>query len=439
MEKLDLGIDRITRDLSGAFLILSKLSDDGTAATLIHRYFQREVWNEIRMVDRLIMYAALPLVPFVIILLTIVFTILNGRFIKKRTGKGIIRQIYEQIRLATRYAILSPWYYIFELHDEEKREHAGEYLNRFEIKAGLYKLLRKYNGGLPIPVERTTECIKDKACLKARCSDNGIATTPIFWIFEKGQNRKVDWQDEKLPEIDLFVKPLAGQGGGGTSRWDYLGSGQFRCSDGKVATGDQLIEHLRKASEHKTYLVQPRLINHREITDLANGTLATIRVMSCRNELDDYEVTDAVFRMARSTKTIVDNYHAGGIAANIDIQTGELGRGTRGAWGIVADGWYDRHPETNVLILHRKLPCWPELIRFVQDAHGRLFSDQVIIGWDVAILDTGPCLIEANKAPDLDIIQRTRRGPVGNERLGKLLAFNLRRTVEAKYAPLEVN
>ncbi|SDY69910.1 Sugar-transfer associated ATP-grasp [Nitrosomonas sp. Nm33] len=439
MEKIDLGIDIITRDLSAAFLILSRLSDDGTTATLIHRYFQRELWTEISMADRLIMLAALPLVPFAIILLTTVFTVLNGFPIKKRTGKGIARQIYEQITLASRYAILSPWYYIFELHDDDKRERAGEYLNRFEMKGGLYKLLRKYNGGLPVPADRSTACIKDKSCLKARCSDHGIATTPILWIFEKGQIRKIDWQDEKLPEIDLFVKPLAGQGGGGTSRWDYVGSGQFRYNDGKIVTGDQLIEHLRQASERKTYLVQPRLINHREITDLANGTLATIRVMSCRNESDDYEVTDAVFRMARSAASVVDNYHAGGIAANVDIQTGELGRGTRGAWGIVADGWYERHPETNVPILHRRLPYWPELIHFVQHAHSRLFSDQVVIGWDIAILDTGPCLIEANKAPDLDIIQRTRSGPVGNGRLGELLAFNLRRTVVAKHALLETD
>ncbi len=336
------------------------------------------------------MYAALLLVPFMILLLTIVFITLNGPFIKNRTGTGIIRQIYEQIRLATRYAILSPWYYIFELQDEDKREHTGEYLNRFEIKAGIYKL-RKYNGGLPIPVEHTTACIKNKACLKVRCNDKGIATTPIFWNFKKGQIRKIDWQDEKLPEWDLFIKPLAGQGGGGTSRWDYLGSGrQYRGGDGMVAAGEQLIKYLRTASEHKTYLVQSLFINHREITNLADDTLATIRVMSCRNESDHYEVTDAVFRMARSSKTVVDNYHASGITANVDIQTGELGRGIRGAWVTVADGWYDRHPETNVPILHRRLPCWPELIRFVQDAHGCLFSDQVVIGWEVAILDTGP-------------------------------------------------
>ena len=131
---------------------------------------------------------------------------------------------------------------------------------------------------------------------------------------------------------------------------------------------------------------------------------------------------------------MVFDFHAGGIAANVDICTGELGRGACGAWGSTADGWYERHCETGVQILHRKLPCWLELIDLVQYAHGIAFPDQVVIGWDVALLDSGPCLIEANKSPDLDIIQRIGSGPVGNERLGKLLAFNLRRTVETKYA-----
>ncbi|SDY82394.1 hypothetical protein SAMN05421754_102415 [Nitrosomonas sp. Nm58] len=36
-------------DLSGAFLIFSELPDDGTVATSIHRYFQREIWNETRL------------------------------------------------------------------------------------------------------------------------------------------------------------------------------------------------------------------------------------------------------------------------------------------------------------------------------------------------------------------------------------------------------
>lgn len=431
-------LDRITRDLSGAMWIFARLPEDNSPATAIHRCFQREVWREITPRDRFVACAALPFVPFVIAALVMVFTTLNGSAIKKRTGKGITRQIREQISVAARFAILSPWYYIFELHDDDKRKRAGEYLNRLETKAGLYLFLRDHNGGLSIPAERSTVCIKDKARFMARCREFGIKTAPVLLSVEKGEVTAVDWKGSGLPEIDLFVKPLYGQGGKSAARWDYQGSGKYRRNDGEVATEAQILEGLREASWQSTFLVQPRLVNHHEIADLANGTLATVRVMSCRNEQGGFEVTNAVFRMARNSAVIVDNFHAGGIAANVDIHTGELGRGACGAWGATADGWYERHYETGAQILQRKLPCWPELIDLVQYAHGSAFSDQVVIGWDVALLDNGPCMIEANKAPDLDIIQRIGNGPIGNERLGKLLAFNLRRTVETKYARPEV-
>jgi hypothetical protein len=41
-------------------------------------------------------------------------------------------------------------------------------------------------------------------------------------------------------------------------------------------------------------------------------------------------------------------------------------------------------------------------------------------------------MVAINKAPDLDMIQRIGRAGVGNQRLGKLLAFNLKRAVETK-------
>ena len=433
----DWGIDRVTRELSGAMWTFSRLHDDSSAATFVHRCFQREIWHEVKLRERIIICLAVPLAPLVTVALAAVFTAVNGPAIKKRTGKGIVKQVREQIGVALRCAILPPWYYIFELHDDDKRLHASEYMNRFEMKSGLYRYLRDYNGGLPIPAERSTACIKDKACFMSRCRKFGIATAPILLRVTNGEIIPVDWNKPGLPETDLFVKPLNGQGGRNITRWDYLGSGEYRRNDGKLAVPDQVLEDLRQASQRRAFLVQPRLVNHREIADLGNGTLATVRVMSCRNEQGDFEVTNAVFRMARSSAVVVDNYHAGGIAANVDIHTGELGRGTRGAWGSTVDGWYEQHPETGVQILHRKLPCWTELLDLVHYAHGSAFSDQVVIGWDVALLDSGPCLIEINKAPDLDIIQRIGSGPVGNRRLGKLLAFNLKRTVEARHRPLE--
>ena len=146
-------------------------------------------------------------------------------------------------------------------------------------------------------------------------------------------------------------------------------------------------------------------------------------------------MTDAVLRMARNPTAAVDNFHAGGVAASVDIATGKLGKATGGAWGATAGGWFDRHPTTGVRIEGRELPFWRESVELVRRAHRLAFSDQVVIGWDVAILRDGPCLVEANKGPDLDIIQRVGGKPLGSQRLGRLLAFNLQRAVEAKYAP----
>jgi hypothetical protein len=406
--------------------------DDGSAATFVHRCFQREIWQEARLGERAAICAVLPLVPLVIAALATVFTMLNGQTVKKRTGKGVIRQVREQIGIAFRYAILPPWYYIFELHDDDKRRRAAEYVNRFEMKGGLYRILRDRNGGLLVPAERSTAHIKDKLRFMSRCRELGIATAPALLTINKGKITALDWSEPGLPELDLFVKPLLGQNGRNAIRWDYLGAGKYRRNDGKHAAAGEVLESLCQTSQRMALLVQPRLMNHSEIADLGNGTLATIRVMSCRNEQGEFEVTNAVFRMAQNSNVVVDNFHRGGIAANINIHNGELGSATCGAWGFVVDGWYEQHHETGVQILHRKLPCWPELIDLVRYAHGSAFPDQVVIGWDVALLDSGPCMVAINKAPDLDMIQRIGRAGVGNQRLGKLLAFNLKRAVETK-------
>lgn len=410
----------------------SRLPADNSPATFIHQSFQREIWNEIRLGERLVTFAALPLAPLLTAVLATIFTTLNGRAVKKWTRKGTIRQMHEQFSVARRYAILPPWYYIFELHNDDKLRQAPQYINRFEMKSGLYRILRDSNGGLPIPAERSTRCIKDKLCFMDRCRKFGIPTAPILLSVAKGTIKALDWNAPGLPEVDLFVKPLHGQNGKNAARWDYGSSGQYRRHDGKRATADELLEDLRHASQQRAYLVQPRLMNHSEIADIGNGTLATIRVMSCRNEQGEFEVTNAVFRMAQNSRVVIDNFHKGGLAANVDIHTGELGRATCGAWGATSDGWYEKHPETRVQILHRKLPLWPELINLVKHAHENAFPDQVLVGWDVALLDSGPCMIAINKGPDVDMIQRIAAAPLGNSRLGKLLAFNLQRAIEAK-------
>jgi len=74
---------------------------------------------------------------------------------------------------------------------------------------------------------------------------------------------------------------------------------------------------------------------------------------------------------------------------------------------------------------------WRETMELAVHAH-RAFPDYIFVGWDIAILDDGPCVIEGNRGPDLDIHQRTSLGPIGNARFGELLAYHLERRGTAR-------
>jgi hypothetical protein len=152
-------------------------------------------------------------------------------------------------------------------------------------------------------------------------------------------------------------------------------------------------------------------------------------MISCLDEREQPELIGAVLRMAIGTNVTVDNVHAGGIAAAVDLDEGRLDQATH--MGMDARrGWIDRHPDTGGLITGRLLPMWDEVRELVLRAHSA-FNDWVVVGWDVAILADGPCLVEGNNGPDVDLIQRPLRTAFGESRLGQLIAFHLDRTEQA--------
>lgn len=133
-----------------------------------------------------------------------------------------------------------------------------------------------------------------------------------------------------------------------------------------------------------------------------------------------------LLRMAVGDKVTVDNVHAGGLVAAVDLAEGRLSRATD--MGVSAKlGWIDRHPDTGGQIAKRVLPMWNEVGELVKRAH-LAFHDWAVVGWDVAIMADGPRLVEGNSGPDIDLVQRPLRLPFGCGRFGELLAFQLNRS-----------
>lgn len=399
--------------MGGLPITLRALASRGSdPAAEIRRAYARRYWRLRSWGQPLEIACAIVFWPIAVVLGSLYLTARNGPAIKRRSGRSIVRQWLDQLRFSWAMGILPPWYYIFALHDSDRAPHAATYLNRCETKRGAFQELRE-------PEDRTIE-FDDKGLFAELCRERALPTLPVLAVVYKGEWR---WREaQELPAADLFVKPLDGCGGKGAERWDHL-SGIYHCEGAKL-DGPELMERLRHRSHTRTLLVQPRVTNHPAMRALSNGALCTVRILTCLDEQRAPEIVGAVCRMAVGNNHTVDNLHAGGIASRVDLHTGELSRATD--LGLSArTGWLDIHPDTRAIITGRALPEWEAVRTLGLRAHGA-FAHHVFVGWDIALLDDGPCLVEGNGGPDVDILQRHSSRGMMAERFGELLAWHLR-------------
>lgn len=348
---------------------------------------------------------------------TFLFTRRNGAAIASRTGTSVAAQVEGQIAMAAGHAIAPFWYYIFELHLPERRKRAALYLTAHETIGPAYSLLQPPPG---------TDLMDDKIWFAEHCHEQGVRAVPVLMHFSEGERQPLKGGSTILPDADLFVKPRSGSGGHRMERWDFVGEGRYRNAHGDILTREQLMEKLSRQSLKDDFLVQPRLANHPALDDISNGALATVRLLTCRNEEGRAEATNAAFRMAIGN-SVVDNFHQGGLATAVDLRTGVIGIASD--IGIrPAVGWCDTHPVSGARFAGRTLPHWQEAVALAVKAH-EAFPQRVVVGWDVAMLADGAMIIEGNAKPDLDIHQRAERGPAGESRIAHLLKHNIARRI----------
>lgn len=380
-------------------------TDPTSAADRLRYAYARSFWS-IGDLDELAV--ALVVWPLVLIATALWFTWRNGRTVRERTGRPLWCQLLDQCRAYFAGGILPPWYYVFSLHD--KPDGSQSFLSRSVTKGGMYRLLASPE---PSP-------LKDKLAFAHWCSDRGIRCVQPLLHFAGGS---MIGNVSVLPRCDLFAKPVTGKGGRGAERWDFVAPGQYHHPDGVSLTEERLIARWRESSAKTVLLVQPRLTNHPAIADLGSGALSTVRILTCLDEAGEPEAIGAAMRMSVGQNRTVDNFHAGGIAATVELHSGRLSRATD--LGLDARlGWLSRHPDTGAQIEGREIADWDKLCALAIQAH-RAFADRVLIGWDIAPLADGPCIIEGNSSPDLDILQRTSGQGLADGRFGELLAFHL--------------
>ncbi|MEJ2653650.1 MAG: sugar-transfer associated ATP-grasp domain-containing protein [Gammaproteobacteria bacterium] len=144
----------------------------------------------------------------------------------------------------------------------------------------------------------------------------------------------------------------------------------------------------------------------------ADGTqsLGSLALRCYRPVDDSVEIFDGrIIRLDDLTAELGKHYTEGYLLqrlmaphAKLDKNTGEVKRAISGSGVDLAA--HSHHPDTGANLIGFRLPHWDAVVAMVIEA-ARVVEQVPLIGWDIAVLDDGPVIVELNGRPDFTLPQ----------------------------------
>jgi hypothetical protein len=312
----------------------------------------------------------------------------HGGRVAREFGVSAARQLRQLCWLWVRHGVHPEAYYYYQLYLPGQLRRAPGFLQEGEASE-LYRMLSVRVA----PAE--AELLADKPRFERWLAERGFPTLRTLVEFVGGEVLRSSTPDRTLPRRDLFSKMSDSQAGAGAQRWRYDGEG-WVGEDGRRRGERELVAELAGLSRSRGVLLQEQVRNHPALAPLAPAALSTVRVVTLRDVGGAVRIVFAVCKIPTGAAA-TDHMAFGGVAAPVDLATGRLGRGIRKDEGKFITP-SERHPDTGAVIAGFQLPDWERAKQLVLHAHEAL--DRIAcVGWDVALLDEGPIIVEGNDNP----------------------------------------
>lgn len=173
----------------------------------------------------------------------------------------------------------------------------------------------------------------------------------------------------------------------------------FKVADGKCGA-QVLIKSVGEFNESSLIgfmkqggydLVEEFIMQHPALNALSPSAVNTVRIFTQLNSKGKVEVLGC--RQRISVNSQVDNMAAGNLAAPIEEGSGIIAG--PGVYSDITKSDESSHPVTGIPITGFQVPYWKEILSIVKAA-SLAHPQNRSIGWDVAITEKGPGLIEGN-------------------------------------------
>ena len=173
-------------------------------------------------------------------------------------------------------------------------------------------------------------------------------------------------------------------------------SGQtiYKLYPDQLGNDPEILNEIYEEVIRSEFLFQETIKQHPEINKLNSASVNTIRIDTFINSDGKIDIVSAHIRMS-TNNSYVDNISAGGCFVGIGLQTGRLKKTGYSSIKFVGSKVFKEHPVTKYVFDNLNIPFFKEVEELVIKAAG-LMSDLRLVGWDVAIGESGPILVEGN-------------------------------------------
>jgi len=194
-------------------------------------------------------------------------------------------------------------------------------------------------------------------------------------------------EDAKYP---VFGKPCGSCRSQGTA----LINDYDKKTDELIVNSNERVsvtEFAEKVEQLKlSYMFQTLLRPHEEITKMIGPSVSCVRMFFISDDRG-CDLIRAGWKIPGTSNDADNFWREGNILAGIDIESGKITRALKRQDGGTAP--IDKHPETEQIFTDMVFPEWDKMLEVATTAAHNL-TDCVLQGWDIALTDKGPVILE---------------------------------------------
>lgn len=238
----------------------------------------------------------------------------------------------------------------------------------------------------------------DKVLFYKILKKNNIPIPKTYFYTKNGEfydlNDKRVSDFKKYENIEMFVKASDGSGGKSADIINF--NSQYKYNDNLI------FQELVKSHDDIRKLAPVRAVQ----------TLRINTYLTKKNEIE----YDSYFIKLPPEGAVSDNSFTGSIMVSINPETGKLKKYGLTIFGNTLNNSYIvNHYDSSVKFENYKIPYWAEVKKNIEKMHS-IFPNLRSIGWDIAVTNDGPVILEGNSVGNI-FFEQLVSGPFFNKKM----------------------